>query len=236
MNRRKFLKHIALATAFVGSAPLMSLGSSTTQMTMTRQNLSRVLVMGIGGAGGSILSNLHLLGLSPDNLIWLNAEEKSVVSALVYDHTIREVLIGKTVTGGNGTHRQPCLGYQAVLENEKTVRQLISNMDILFITAGLGGGFGSGASPKVAQWGQEAGCVVDGLFSMPFSFEGRHRWENAIECLNQFSEHSDMVHAVSNGIWRKKGMSPSGSVGEYFYQIDQFFFKTIINACHELYS
>lgn len=228
MNRRKFFKNLALAAAGgVGSAALLSFGSSTSRIPITRMNHPRFLVMGIGGAGGGILSNLHLFGLSPDNLIWLNSDEHSAVRTKARDHCKREILIGKKVTGGNSTERNFYLGRQAVLENETDVKQLISGTDLLFITAGLGGGLGSGASPAVAQWGQDAGCIVAGLFSTPFSFEGKRSTDNASECLNQFSKHSDMVHVVSNDIGEKINPFPNFQLGDFFDEVDKLFFKMI---------
>jgi cell division protein FtsZ len=228
MNRRKFLKNIALAAAGIGGVPVLSYSSSGSVFPTIGTNHTRFLVMGIGGAGGNTVSGLLQLGVSLKDLIKVNTDKQ----ALANDRLIRKILIGKNVTSGKGTGDlgQPDLGRRAVLENETDIKKLIADVKILFITAGLGGGTGSGVSPVVAQWAQDSGCIAVGLFSTPFCFEGKRRMNNAIKSLEQFTRHSDMIYVVSNDLLRKLA-NPDEKFAHALRRWDKIYWELIKSCC-----
>ena len=153
-----------------------------------------IKVVGVGGAGSNALDRIVLDGLDKADLIAINTDVQSLASSVA----AHKVQLGRTVTRGLGAGGDPELGYNAVAESADEIRQVLAGARMVFICAGLGGGTGSGAAPLIAQIAREAGSLVVGFATLPFSFEGRRRTVQAQEALERFNQSADAVICFEN--------------------------------------
>jgi cell division protein FtsZ len=109
-----------------------------------------------------------------------------------------KLILGKETTKGLGAGANPDIGRKAAVESEEDIRAAMSGADMVFITTGLGGGTGTGASPLFAKVAKDCGALVVGIVTKPFSFEGRKRMEQALKGLEELREHVDSLIIVSN--------------------------------------
>jgi cell division protein FtsZ len=148
-----------------------------------------IKIIGVGGAGSNVLDRIVLDGMDKTDLIAINTDVQSLASSVAAN----KVQLGRSVTRGLGAGGDPELGYQAAMESADEIRQALTDGRMIFICTGLGGGTGSGAAPVVAQLAREAGSLVVGLATLPFSFEGKRRAAQAQAALRQLRE---IAHAV----------------------------------------
>jgi cell division protein FtsZ len=151
-------------------------------------------VAGVGGAGCNALDRIVLDGLEKADHIAINTEVQSLSSSVA----ATKVQLGRTTTRGLGAGGDPEVGYDAAAESADEIRQALAGARMVFVCAGLGGGTGSGAAPVVAQIAREAGSLVVGLATLPFSFEGRRRMIQAQEALERFNKNADAVICFEN--------------------------------------
>ncbi len=152
----------------------------------------KVGIVGIGGGGGSIIS-----GISPSlKKIFFTAlnTDKHALEEVTKKKKIRGIAFGKRLTGGLGTGMDPKLGKQAAEEDIEEVKKVFVNLDIVIFTASLGGGTSCGALPVFAATAKEMGCLVYGVFTLPFSFEGEKKTRAAKDALREASPY---LHAVT---------------------------------------
>jgi cell division protein FtsZ len=128
------------------------------------------------------------------DLIAINTDVQSLAASVA----AHKVQLGRTSTRGLGTGGDPVLGYQAAMESADEIRRALVDARMIFICAGLGGGTGSGSAPVVAQLAREAGSLVIVFATLPFSFEGKRRAEQAQEALNRLSEVANAVICFEN--------------------------------------
>src|SRR2546422_1045816 len=126
-----------------------------------------IKVVGVGGAGANALDRIVLDGLERADQIVMNTDVQSLASSVAAS----KVQLGRTVTRGLGAGGDPELGYNAAAESADEIGQALAGARMIFICAGLGGGTGSGAAPLIAQIAREAGSLVVGFATLPFSFE-----------------------------------------------------------------
>jgi cell division protein FtsZ len=153
-----------------------------------------IKVVGVGGAGSNALDRIVLDGLDKADHIAINTDVQSLASSVA----ATKVQLGRTVTRGLGAGGDPELGYNAAAESADEIRQVLSGARMIFICAGLGGGTGSGAAPLITQLAREAGSLVIGFATMPFSFEGRRRTVQAQEALERLNQSADAVICFEN--------------------------------------
>jgi cell division protein FtsZ len=153
-----------------------------------------VKVVGVGGAGSNALDRIVLDGMEKADLIAINTDVQSLAGSVA----AHKVQLGRSVSRGLGTGGDPELGYQAAAESADEIRQVLSDARMIFICAGLGGGTGSGATPVVAQLAREAGSLVIGFATLPFSFEGKRRSAQAQEALLRLNEIANAVICFEN--------------------------------------
>src|SRR5213596_3682518 len=149
-----------------------------------------VKVVSVGGAGLNALDRIVLDGLEKASVVAINTDVQSLTSSVA----AHKVQLGRTMTRGLGTGGDPELGYDAAVESVDEIRQALADARMIFVCAGLGGGTGSGAAPYVAQLAREAGALVIGFVTLPFTFEGKRRNVQAREALARLSE---VCHSVS---------------------------------------
>ena len=153
-----------------------------------------IKVAGIGGAGSNALDRIVLDGLEKADHIAINTDVQSLASSVAAS----KVQLGRSVTRGLGAGGDPEVGYNAAAESADEIRQALAGARMVFICAGLGGGTGSGAAPFVAQLARDAGSLVVGFATLPFSFEGRRRTIQAQEALERFNQAADAVICFEN--------------------------------------
>jgi cell division protein FtsZ len=148
-----------------------------------------IKVVGVGGAGANALDRIVLDGLEKADHVAINTDVQSLASSVAAS----KVQLGRTITRGLGAGGDPEVGYNAGAESADEIRQALAGARMVFVCTGLGGGTGSGAAPLVAQIAREAGSLVIGFATLPFSFEGRRRAEQAQEALERFNQSADAV-------------------------------------------
>lgn len=155
---------------------------------------ARLLVVGIGDGGVNAVTRMQEESLYGVRLVAVDTD-KQVLDA----STVGEKLqLGAEITGGRGTGGDVDKGRKGALESRWEIARLVQGMDLVFVTAGLGGGTGTGAAPVIAEIAKEAGSLTVGVVTLPFSFEGETRRERAEEGLHQLRKAADVLIVVSN--------------------------------------
>lgn len=154
----------------------------------------RVKVVGVGGAGGNAVARMASAGLRGVEFLAVNTD----VQALRRVKGMPTYAIGPVTTGGMGSGGNPDLGRKAVRENLEHVGELLEGSDMVFVTAGMGGGTGTGAAPIVAEIARRKGALTVGVVTRPFSFEGQGRMAVADKGLKQLGQKVDTLITVEN--------------------------------------
>lgn len=153
-----------------------------------------IKIVGIGGGGSNALDRMVLDGLEHVRLVSVNTDTQSLVSSVASE----KIQLGRTTTHGLGTGGDPDLGAAATEEAADDIRRTFENVSMAFICAGLGGGTGSGAAPKVAALAREQGALVIAFVTLPFSFEGKRRRDQADASLAALRDSADVVFYFEN--------------------------------------
>jgi cell division protein FtsZ len=156
----------------------------------------RVKIIGAGGGGISALERLVEDSVTNLELIAIDTAAKSLRYAQKYG--AKTIQIGKAVTNDYGTGGNPELGERAAREDSEAIREALRETDIVFITAGLGGGAGTGALPVIAEIIKEMGILCVGIVTLPFSFEGGKRQRTAAEGLAKIKDNLDALIVIEN--------------------------------------
>jgi cell division protein FtsZ len=160
----------------------------------TQEYQARIKVIGCGGSGGNAVNTMINFGLEGVEFIVVNTDAQ----ALNANAAPTKLNIGANVTKGLGAGADPERGRKAALEDVQRIKELISGADMVFVTAGMGGGTGTGAAPIIAQLAREEGALTVGVVTKPFIFEGRQRARRAETGLAQLSEHVDTLITIPN--------------------------------------
>ena len=158
------------------------------------ETFAKIKVVGIGGGGGSAINRMISEGIRGVEFIAVNTD----VQALHQNAAKNKISIGKTVTRGLGAGMDPELGKRAVEENQNDVRNILNGSDMVFLTAGLGGGTGSGAITEVAKLAKDVGALCVAVVTKPFTFEGAQRKRISDEAYDKLIEHVDTVITIPN--------------------------------------
>jgi cell division protein FtsZ len=155
---------------------------------------AKIKVIGVGGGGGNAVQNMINSGLDNVQFICANTD----LQALNKSSAPNKVQIGERLTKGLGAGANPEVGRNAAMESQDAIRQAIGEADMVFVTAGMGGGTGTGAAPVVAQVAKEMGALTVGVVTKPFNFEGAKRRKAAEAGLKEFKEHVDCLITIPN--------------------------------------
>jgi cell division protein FtsZ len=155
---------------------------------------ARILVVGVGGAGGNAVDRMVRSEVQGVEFAVINTD----VQALGQNAAPQRIQIGKTTTKGLGAGANPERAREAVAEDAEEVRALLAGAEMVFVTAGMGGGTGTGAAPEVARMAREAGALTVGVVTRPFTFEGRPRMRRAEEGIETLREQVDTLILVPN--------------------------------------
>jgi cell division protein FtsZ len=166
---------------------------------------ARMKVVGVGGAGGNAVNRMIDEDLEGVEFISMNTDGQALKSSRA-QITIQ---IGKKLTRGLGAGARPEIGRQALAESEDEVRRALEGSDLIFVTAGMGGGTGTGAAPLVAEIARDMGALTIGIVTKPFSFEGRKRERQAMQGLAELRRAVDTMILVPND--RLMAVVPKGT-------------------------
>lgn len=155
---------------------------------------ARIKVVGCGGSGGNAVNTMINFGLEGVEFIVANTDAQALGANLAPV----KLHIGASVTRGLGAGADPEKGRKAALEDVTRLKEVIGGADMIFITAGMGGGTGTGAAPVIAQIAREAGCLTVGVVTKPFFFEGKKRASLAEHGLAMLAEHVDTLITIPN--------------------------------------
>ena len=170
----------------------------TTEMLkidLPKNQSSIIKVMGVGGGGGNAVNHMFKQGIKGVDFIVCNTDSQHLVISPVPN----KIQLGVQLTQGLGAGSIPQVGRDAALEDIEKVKEILStNTRMLFITAGMGGGTGTGAAPVIAAAAKEMGILTVGIVTMPFSFEGKKRLDQADAGIQELKEHLDTLLLISN--------------------------------------
>ncbi len=155
---------------------------------------ARIKVIGCGGSGGNAVNTMINFGLEGVEFIVVNTDAQALGASLAPS----KLHIGASVTRGLGAGADPEKGRKAALEDVTRIKEMIQGADMIFVTAGMGGGTGTGAAPVIAQLAREEGCLTVGVVTKPFFFEGKQRARRAELGLAMLSEHVDTLITIPN--------------------------------------
>jgi cell division protein FtsZ len=155
---------------------------------------TNIKVVGCGGAGSNTITRIMEEGIVDVELVAANTDAQH----LLITKANRKILLGKRITRGLGAGALPQVGEEAAREVEDKIRDVLQGADIVFITCGLGGGTGTGSAPVVAQIAKEIGALTIAVCTLPFTAEGRMRFENAMWGLEKLKQYVDTVITIPN--------------------------------------
>lgn len=155
---------------------------------------ARLKVMGVGGSGCNAINTMITFGLDGVEFIAANTD----LQALGTSKAMSKIQLGAKLTKGLGAGADPDKGKEAALEDIEKIKETLSNSDMVFITAGMGGGTGTGAAPVIANIARELGALTVGIVTKPFYFEGPKRMQRAENGLKELSKHVDTLIVIPN--------------------------------------
>ncbi|KAJ6314536.1 hypothetical protein OIU78_018087 [Salix suchowensis] len=155
---------------------------------------AKIKVVGVGGGGNNAVNRMIGSDLQGIDFYAINTDAQALVQSAAQN----PLQIGELLTRGLGTGGNPLLGEQAAEESKDAIATALKGSDLVFITAGMGGGTGSGAAPVVAQISKEAGYLTVGVVTYPFSFEGRKRSLQALEAIEKLQKNVDTLIVIPN--------------------------------------
>ena len=155
---------------------------------------ARIVVVGVGGGGGNALNRMIEEGMNNVDFIAINTDAQD----LEYNNSQTKLQIGKELTQGLGAGANSDIGEKAVEENKEVIIKTLSNANMVFITAGMGGGTGTGAAPAIAAISKELGILTVGVVTQPFMFEGPMRKKRADKGIKELKKNCDTLLVIPN--------------------------------------
>ena len=172
----------------------------------TPQAASIIKVIGVGGGGSNAVNHMYLQGIAGVDFIVCNTD----CQALELSPVPHKIQLGPNLTEGRGAGMIPDVGMNAAMENIQEIRELLSkDTKMVFVTAGMGGGTGTGAAPVIAQVAKDLGILTVGIVTVPFNFEGRKRRQQAEEGLERMRQNVDTLLIINNERLREFGKNMS---------------------------
>ena len=157
-------------------------------------NVVNIKVIGVGGGGGNAVNRMVENGVQGVEFVSINTD----MQALNYSQASTKIQIGEKLTKGQGAGANPEIGRKAAEESKDQIAAALANTNMVFITAGMGGGTGTGAAPVVAQIARELGILTVGVVTRPFAFEGKKRLEQALSGIEELNKNVDSLVIIPN--------------------------------------
>ncbi len=185
----------------VQSTKTLKQGTPTSGLTIDNeleeilsQQQANIKVIGAGGAGNNTINRITEVGIVGVETLAVNTDAQD----LLYTSADKKILLGRELTKGLGAGSDPAVGREAAKESEADIKKAINGADMVFITCGLGGGTGTGSAPIIAAVAKKMGALTVGVVTMPFTMEGRKRYENALIGLDQLEPVVDTLIVIPN--------------------------------------
>lgn len=177
--------------------------------------LAKIKVIGLGGGGGNAINRMVESGVKGVEFIAANTD----LQVLNTSKADVKIQIGAQLTDGLGAGGKPEVGKESAVESKKEIEEALSGADMVFITAGMGGGTGTGAAAIVAEIAQGLGALTVAIVTKPFSFEGKRRMENALQGIEELRKHVDTLIVIPNDRLREI-IDKSTPMLEAFKEVD----------------
>lgn len=156
--------------------------------------VANIKVIGIGGGGNNAVNRMINANITSASYVAINTDKQD----LLMSNADQRLQIGEKITRGLGAGAEPEIGLKAAEESKASISEILKDTDLVFITAGMGGGTGTGAAPVVAQLAKEMGILTIAVVTKPFSFEGKKRMENAEKGLENLKKYVDTLVIIPN--------------------------------------
>jgi cell division protein FtsZ len=189
---------------------------------------TKIKVVGIGGSGSNTIDRLTRTKIKGVDLISINTDNQDLKKKNAHI----KLRIGEKTTKGLGSGMKPEIGKLSAKESYKKIEETLKDSDIIFLTSGLGGGTGSGATPVVSEIAKKLGILTVGIFTLPFSFEGRKRKKIALGSLDEIRKKVDTLVVISND----KLITPKISVEEAFLKCDDLLREAVESISNVIVS
>ena len=164
------------------------------QQEFNPTSVVKIKVLGIGGGGNNAVNRMIEANVSSAEFVAINTDKQ----ALLISKAEKRLQIGERLTGGRGAGAVPEIGRKAAEESKSSLTEILKGTDLVFITAGMGGGTGTGAAPVVAQIAKELGILTVGIVTKPFLFENKKRMENAEKGIAELKKYVDTIVIIPN--------------------------------------
>ncbi|WP_448381567.1 cell division protein FtsZ [Gloeomargarita sp.] len=182
-----------------GESTIIPIDEQVEAVTYTNEivpgNLARIKVIGVGGGGGNAVSRMVAGNLSGIEFWMINTDAQALHQAAV---NVKRLQIGQKLTRGLGAGGNPAIGQKAAEESREEIMAALDQSDLVFITAGMGGGTGTGAAPIVAEVAKELGALTVAIVTRPFTFEGKRRAAQAEEGISMLQSRVDTLIVIPN--------------------------------------
>ncbi len=185
------------------------------EFDLPKDTSSIIKVIGVGGGGSNAVNHMYNQGIIGVDFIVCNTDRQALdISPVPY-----KIQLGPSLTEGRGAGAIPEIGMNAAIENIDEIREVLGkNTKMVFVTAGLGGGTGTGAAPVIASVAKELGILTVGIVTVPFNFEGRKRRQQAEEGMDKIRQHVDTLLVINNE--RLREITGNLTIGNAFAQAD----------------
>ncbi len=158
------------------------------------EDVTQIKVIGVGGGGGNAINRMVSSGLQGVEFIAINTDKQ----VLTQSKATHKIQIGEKVTGGRGAGARPEMGLKAAEESKEAIVDALNGANMVFITAGMGGGTGTGAAPAIAEIAKNSGILTVGIVTKPFAFEGKRRMQQADAGIADLAQHVDSLIVIPN--------------------------------------
>jgi cell division protein FtsZ len=185
-------------------------------------SLIDIKVVGCGGGGVNAINSMYDFGITGVEFVALNTDAQ----ALITSPAQIKLDIGRETTKGLGAGSDPELGRLAAEENFEEIKDIVFGTDLVFVTAGMGGGTGTGSAPVIARAAKKAGCLTIGIVTTPFGFEGKQRMSKALEGIEKLRKEVDTLIVIPNDNLLKM-LDPRIKMQEAFQEVDMILLKGI---------
>ena len=161
---------------------------------MFQERVVKIKVIGVGGAGNNVINRMIDAGVEGVDFIVINTDKQDLNKS----HCKIKIQIGEKLTGGMGAGSKPDIGKRSAEESRAQIAKILEDTDMVFITAGMGGGTGTGAAPIIAEMARESGILTVGVVTKPFKFEGANRMRQAEEGIAELAGKVDSLVIIPN--------------------------------------
>ena len=195
------------------------------------ENVVNIKVFGVGGGGNNAVNRMATMGIEGVTLVAINTDRPVLNASKVKE----QIAIGENTTKGRGAGANPEIGRMAAEESKEKIKEALLGVDMLYITAGMGGGTGTGAAPVIAEIAHNLGILTVAVVTRPFAFEGKKRMMVAEDGIERLRKYVDALIVVSNEKLREISETPI-SMKTAFAEADNVLIGSVKSICNVIYN